>query len=325
VRIEVSVLASVLLAAAVACAPALQSPPVQAPTAAEIAQLWQEPADLATRDLFFGPGGAAGAPEPGLAWRFTSADTTGFSRGYDVVGADGRAWDVKIGLEAQTEVVASRILWAVGYHQPPTYFVTEWRLEDAPGINVSDRQPSARFRPAVAGMKVGGEWSWYENPFVGTRAFNGLLVLNMLLSNWDLKATNNRVYEAAEPREGAPARWFVVRDIGAAFGKSRGYFPGTRNNPGDYEDQRFITGVRNGRVQFAYGGRHKRLLESVTPADVVWICQRLDRLTDRQWTDAFRAAGYVEEARVRILATIERHIQQGLALADPGAGGTPTS
>jgi hypothetical protein len=322
VRVEVNVAASVLLAAAVACAPALRSASAHAPTDVEIAQLWQEPADLEARDLFYGPGGAAGAPDPGLAWRFKSTDTTGFSRGYDVVGADGREWDVKVGLEAQTEVVASRILWAVGYHQPPTYFVTEWRLEDAPGVNVSDRQPSARFRPAVEGVRVADEWSWYENPFVGTRPFHGLLVLNMLLSNWDLKGTNNRVYEAVEPREGAPARWFVVRDIGATFGKSRGYFPGTRNNPGDYEHQKFITGVRNGHVQFAYGGRHKRLLEPVTPADVVWMCERLDRLTDRQWTDAFRAGGYIEEARLRILATIERHIQQGLALDDRPADGT---
>ena len=138
----------------------------------------------------------------------------------------------------------------------------------------------------------------------------------MLLSNWDLKSTNNRLYESVEATETGVRRWFVVRDLGAAFGKSRGYFPGTRNNPRDYERQEFITGVRNGRVRFAYGGRHQGLLDSITPADVVWICERLDRLTDRQWTDVFRAAGYVEEARVRILMTIERHVKEGLALAD---------
>jgi hypothetical protein len=281
-----------------------------------MAQLWEEPADFEARDLFHGPGGAENVPPPGLAWRFRSTDTTGFSRGYDVVGQDGREWDVKVGLEAQTEVVASRILWAVGYHQPPTYFVTAWRLEGAPGIDASHGQHSARFRAAVAGMKAAGEWSWHENPFVGTRPFHGLLVLNMLLSNWDLKDTNNRLYESVDAREGAPRRWFVVRDLGATFGKSRGYFPGTRNSPRDYEDQEFITGVRDGRVRFAYGGRHRGLLEPITPADVAWICERLDRLTDRQWEDAFRAAGYVEEARVRMLTTIERHINEGLALAD---------
>ncbi len=315
-RIAVNGVASVVLAAAVACAPALRSTATVPPGPSEIAQLWQEPADLDTRDLFHGPGGDAGVPPPGVVWRFKSVDTTGYSRGYDVVGPDGREWDVKLGLEAQTEVVASRILWAVGYHQPLTYFVTEWRLGEAPGIDTAHVQPSARFRADVPGMKAADEWSWYENPFVGTRPYRGLLVLNMLLSNWDLKSTNNRLYESVEATETGVRRWFVVRDLGAAFGKSRGYFPGTRNNPRDYERQEFITGVRNGRVQFAYGGRHQGLLDSITPADVVWICERLDRLTDRQWTDVFRAAGYVEEARVRILTTIERHVKEGLALAD---------
>jgi hypothetical protein len=324
VRATVNGAASVLLAATLACAPALRSTAPRAPTASEIAELWQEPADLEARDLFHGPGGAADVPPPGLVWRFKSADTTGFSRGYDVVDAHGREWNVKLGVEAQTEVVASRILWAVGYHQPPTYFVTEWWLRDAPGIDRTHAQPSARFRPAQAGMTAEGEWSWYENPFVGTRPFYGLLVLNVLLSNWDLKNSNNRVYESVEPREGVPNRWFVVRDLGATFGKSRGYFPGTRNNPDDYGRQKFITGVRNGRVQFAYGGRHKRLLEGITPADVVWICERLDRVTDQQWADAFRAAGFVETARVEILSAIERHIKQGLALAGERAAGAST-
>jgi hypothetical protein len=324
VRVAVTSAASVLVAVAVACAPALRSTAVRPLTGAEIAQLWQEPADLEARDLFHGAGGVENVPPPGVAWRFKSVDTTGFSRGYDVVGPDGREWDVKLGVEAQTEILASRILWAVGYHQPPTYFVIQWRLQDAPGIDASHSQPSARFRADVAGMKAGGEWSWEENPFVGTRPFHGLLVLNILLSNWDLKGTNNRWYESVDVTEGAPKRWFVVRDLGATFGKSRGLFPGTRNNPRDYEQQEFITGVRNGYVQFAYGGRHKRLLERITPADAVWICERLDRLTDRQWNDAFRAAGYIEDARVRILTMLERHIKQGLALADQSAVGAST-
>lgn len=250
-RIAVKGAASVTLAAAVACAPALRSTATNPPGPSEVAQLWQEPADLDRRDLFHGPGGRIGVPPPGAVWRFKSADTTGYSRGYDVVGPDGREWDVKLGLEAPTEVVASRILWAVGYHQPPTYVVTEWRLGEAPGIDQTHVQPFARFRADVPGMKAAGE-----------------------------------------------------------------YFPGTRNNPRDYERQAFITGVRNGRVPFAYGGRHHGLLDSITPADVVWICERLDRLTDRQWTDVFRAAAYVEDARVRILTTIERHIKEGLALGD---------
>ena len=57
--------------------------------------------------------------------------------------ADGRRWSVKLGPEAQTEVVTSRVLWAIGYHQPPTYYVPSWQLSGGPG----GQQPAARFRP----------------------------------------------------------------------------------------------------------------------------------------------------------------------------------
>jgi hypothetical protein len=96
--------------------------------AIDIAQLWREPADLETRDLLTGP--AAGAPSPAAArFTFIKADRTGHSPGYDVRDQNGVEWSVKLGTEAQTEVVASRILWAIGYHQVPTYYVTAWSME----------------------------------------------------------------------------------------------------------------------------------------------------------------------------------------------------
>ena len=69
-------------------------------------------------------------------------DTSGYSSGYDVVGPDGREWDIKVGKEAQTEIVVSRILWALGYHQPAAYYVTGWKLA---GTWEDEGEP-ARFR-----------------------------------------------------------------------------------------------------------------------------------------------------------------------------------
>ena len=43
----------------------------------------------------------------------------------------GLEWSVKLGPEAQSEVVSSRILWAIGFHQPPTYYVERWSLTGA--------------------------------------------------------------------------------------------------------------------------------------------------------------------------------------------------
>src|SRR5262245_4963887 len=76
----------------------------------EMAQLWVEPGDIASRDLFHGPGGSAQLPNTNDLFEFLKADTTGHSRGYDVKGPDGRKWKVKIGEESQAEIVVSRVL-----------------------------------------------------------------------------------------------------------------------------------------------------------------------------------------------------------------------
>ena len=62
-----------------------------------------------------------------------------------------------------------------------------------------------------------------------------------------------------------------------------------------FEETPFIKGMAGQYVRFEYRGRHGRLVNRMTPADVRWICERLQRLTDRQWQDAFRAGGYAPE------------------------------
>ena len=43
------------------------------------------------------------------------------------------------------------------------------------------------------------------------------------------------------------------------------------------------------------------------------------RLSDAQWHDAFRAAGYPEDQRRRYIAKIKSKIAEGLTLAKPAA------
>lgn len=273
---------------------------------ASLSELWQDPGDIAARDLRWGRGGEALAPSAEVEYEFKAIDAVGYSAGYDIKDPQGREWDVKTGDEAQPEVIASRLFWAIGYHQPIVHFMPEWKLKNGPVA----RPFSGRFRLSSDHAGI-GDWSWTENPFKGTRELKGLILANLLINNWDLKPSNNKILEVPMPL--VAERWFVVQDLGASFGKTA--WPiGTRNRLEDFESQRFVLGVQDGRVQLDYQARHRDLLEDLTPADVVWISGLFNRITDRQWNDAFSAAAMSEDTSARYIRKMKSKIQEGLAL-----------
>jgi hypothetical protein len=283
------------------------------PSSQTLAQLWTEPGD-APRDLFWGVGGETLAPSPSTRFDVEARDDSGFSVSYDVKGPDGVRWSAKIGPEAQTEVVVSRILWGLGYHQPPTYYLPSWT---AVGPRTTTRESEARFRPKLATLSAGDSWKWADNPFIAAREFRGLLVVLVMLNSTDLKDDNNTIYEVKEGA-GGPSRWFLVRDLGAALGETGKLFP-RRNWIEGFERSGFIRGVTGNRVEFDYRGRHQDLLTMISPGDVQWAAHRLERLTDQQWRDAFRAANYDASIAERYIARIKAKIADGLALAGTGA------
>ena len=307
---------------AAACVP--KQPPRttnQGGAPADVAQLWVTPRNLETRDLFHGPGGAKLAPDPSAPFELIAIDNSGYSPGYDVRDSRGARWSVKLGIEAQPEVVASRVLWAIGYHQPATYLLTNWQLAgkqvEPPG--------AARFRLEPESHTVIADWSWYENPFASTQPFKGLLVANLILNNWDWKTSNNKIYELAD-REGAPRRVFVVRDLGASLGKTtfprflkwtplRGMGQGSRNDLAGFEEQTLIKKVEGQRITFDYRGIHHGLVDTLTVDDVVWTCRLMARISDRQWRDAFRAAGYSQPEQQRFITKLKSKIDEGMALS----------
>ena len=297
--------ALVLTLLAGACAP----PPIH-PTRTDSSlreELWQEPGGR--RDLFHGVGGPRLAPPRDATYRVEERDPSGFSTTLDLEDPSGRKWSAKLGPEAQAEVVASRIVWALGYHQPPSYFVASFRVKEGQG----ERQEGhARFRPKVDWIDGQDTWSWHQNPFVGSRPYRGLLVLMMILNSTDLKSDNNERY-LVKRRGRAPVVWYTVKDLGASLGTT-GKFNPRRNDIDEFEAHGFIDKTSGDAVTFAFAGRHQELLRSVTVADVKWTCRRLARLTSRQWDDAFRAGGYPEETRRRYIAKIKQKIAEGLAL-----------
>jgi hypothetical protein len=303
------------------CTSAIQK--VQTPNIQDsLGQIWRAPTDLTERDLFYGAGGRALAPGRG-PYALISIDKTGASPGYDVKDNAGRTWSLKLGEEAQPEIVTSRVLWALGFHQDPIYYVSEWSFSGS----TKAPTPPARFRLERESRDVIADWSWRQNPFIGTRPYSALIVANILLNNWDWKTNNNKIYAVRDPA-GNVRREYVVRDLGAALGSTTTYprwlqwthmravLQGTKNDLRGFERQPFIKHVDGDRVTFHYKGIHQDLLRFVKTDDVVWTCQQLARVTDKQWNDAFRAAGYSTETSARYVAHIKSKIAEGVALAD---------
>src|SRR5262249_32294605 len=67
---------------------------------------------------------------------------------------------------------------------------------------------------------------------------------------------------------------------------------GTKGDPQGYASQPFINGTRNGQVIFNYKGKDPKALEGITVDNARWMGSLLGRLSDKQISDAFRAAGY---------------------------------
>jgi hypothetical protein len=261
--------------------------------------------------LLHGPGGAESAPRPDGRYEFVDRDLKGFSKGYDVKDERGREWSIKLGPEAQTEVVVSRLLWAVGYHQPAVYYLPKWGLVDSTGMTP---QGAGRFRLERKNEDTLEPWAWHENPFVGTRQLAGLFVLMVLVNNWDVKTSQNMVYHV----NGAPGprQVYVVRDLGASLGRTSWFFPGTRSDVEGFEREPFIKSIHE-TVEFHYRGawREPHLKRNYRPGDVRWMCDLLARLSPKQWQDAFRAGGYEDPVATRYIRRLQQKISDGLKLS----------
>jgi hypothetical protein len=279
--------------------------------AQQMAQLWREPDDIAATDVLKGPWPDA-APDPNATYSFVRTKLHGNSPGLTVVDPKAVEWSVKQGDEAPVEVTFSRVLSAIGYRQPPVYFLPSFTLRRDGRV---ERAPAARFRPKLESMREMGDWSWHQNPFVGTRPYQGLLVVLMLFNSSDLKDSNNTVYEMVPPRDGAP-RWYVVRDVGSALGETA-KLDAREGNPDLFDRLGFIKGVHNGLVEFDYHGWHQELItKRITPDDVRWACEHLAKLSDAQWQDAFRAGGFDPAVAERFIARLKAKIDDGLKLRE---------
>ena len=298
--------------------------------------IWKNPGAISSRNLFYGPGSAALVPV--APFRFIEEDTSGTSAKFKVKDARNVEWAVKLGVESQAETVATRLVWAMGYFSEEAYYFSRVKIKDfkrlSRGSDFFDDNGivrSARFEPRRSNVERGEEWAWRHNPFVGTRELNGLKVVMMLLNNWDVKTSNNRVLLVTLPQRRTEIR-YAVTDLGATFGRASGLGGGrSKNDVDDFVKSRFVKGINeDSTVDFAYDMTPTRFgflsaayppaflkqqkkdnaMSDIPVIHARWIGLQLAQLTDDQLHDAFSAAAYDDWSAKKYVSALRFRINQ---------------
>jgi hypothetical protein len=277
--------------------------------------IWADPGEIKSKDLFNGPGGEKHRPQ--LPVKFLKEDKHGHNSKFDVEDSKEKKWKAKLGIEAQPETVATRLLWAIGYFTNEDYLVRDLEVRDLPAqlhrgqghVTSANHLDMARLQRHEGGEKKVANWNWRHNPFAGTREFNGLRVMMALISNWDLKDENNGIFKGKDEQEK-----YLVTDLGTAFGASgeRRTEAESKNNLKAYRESRFIAKVTPTYVDFDFPSRppmwhildvphyihqvHLKWIGNHVPRDdAKWVGSLLAQLSADQIQDAFRAGGYPTE------------------------------
>lgn len=260
------------------------------------------------RDLFLGPGGAEMAPNLSRV-RFIRKEKGGTQKKYRIADGSGRIWIAKIGREARPETAAVRLLWGLGYKTEVNYLVPTLTI---PGKGTF-RDVRLEARPS--NVERVGAWKWRQNPFVGKPEFQGLKIMQIFMTNWDVLDKQNEILQVRG--ENGPELHYIVSDLGRTFGKYGNnnlpviYRLGRRTGaPGPYSRASFIKGMEDGRIKWGIKGKNRGIYKDVSVADAAWLLAHLRRLTDDQIRDAFRAANY-PAADVEIYrAAVKRRIAE---------------
>jgi hypothetical protein len=274
------------------------------------AVLWREPQGIAATQLCHGHGGKA--HEPKGPFTFVSEDMEGYNPKFVVEAADGCRWKVKLGEEARSETAAARLLQAVGYFADEDYFIPELVVRGVKRlvrgrefVAKDDKIRAARLERLTKDVKKVGHWSWFDNPFIGTKEFTGLKVMMALINNWDLKESNNAIYQVGREHH------YLVSDLGASFGNA-GILDRSKGNLRDYSQSKFLRDISIDEADirlptrpplkyiFVFPSYIQRLQvaelgKDLPRADLKWIGQLLAQLSDRQVADVFRGAGFGPE------------------------------
>ena len=271
--------------------------------------LWQDPGDIRSKNLFYGTGGEQGMPK--LPVKFVSEETGGISPKFETKDSAQQKWKAKLGLEAQPETVAARLLWAVGYFANENYYYADLPVKDLPKLKRGSEfeSPDGTLKGVRLQRHPKGKedpWKWKDNPLSGTREFNGLRVMLALVRDWDLMDDNNATF-----KDDSGNTIYEVTDVGASFGKKGPSYSDKRakNNLEEFQRGTFITKITSDHVDFGFPARPPLIFifmpksffgemglrwigKHIPRQDAKWIGGLLGQLTHEQICDAFRAGGY---------------------------------
>ena len=267
------------------------------------AVMW-EAVNIRQRNLRLGPGGAKMRPDLRRV-TFIRKETGGNNLKYRIKDASGRIWVAKIADESQAEVAAVRLLWAIGYSTEIDYLVPRITIPGKGTFN------NVRLEARPAHIDRLERWSWDDNPFQTTDEFHGLRIMMALINNWDLKDSNNVIL-----KDDGRLR-YAISDLGSSFGKLAVSSKFILNrvgrsvsDPVDFHNSKFINGIEDGELDFAYKGKRVGLMEGITPRHGLWLSRQLRQLSDKQIGDAFRAANYSPSEVKLLVAATKRRISE---------------
>ena len=269
--------------------------------------MWEQ-VNIPDRDLFWGPGGEAMKPDLSNI-KFIEEEKGGYSKKYKIKDGAGHTWVAKVGNEAQSETAAVRLLWALGYSTEINYLVPQLTIPGQGSFT------NVRLEARPDDVKRLDQWQWNDNPFKGTHELQGLKIMMSFLNNWDMKNANNVVLKRGDELH------YVISDLGVTFGKtgSNGMtlfwrIGRSRNEPDQYAESEFVKDIKNGKIKFAFNGKGMELFNDITVEDGRWLAALLNQLTDKQISDAFKAANY-SDAEIALLTQGVRSRIRSLELA----------
>lgn len=279
--------------------------------------LWEDPGDIAAKDMLHGLGGEKGMPV--APFTFEAEVHRDSNPKFDIRDANDRKYRVKLGSEARPEVAASRFLWAVGYFTEEDYVLPRAAIEEFDShrggrFREGNTLIDARFARKHGGQKRLAAWEWKHNPFLNTREFNGLRVMMAVINSWDLKNENNAVFTDKKNDR----QVFLVSDIGASFGTNsvRAENANGKGNAEEYRKSKFIVRQDERTVDFGTPGpatkllaesggllaplyiRHQRYYwigKDIPRRDARWVGTMLGKLSHQQIVDAFTAGHFSPE------------------------------